>query len=336
MSRELDLVMSGQAPTDRMYGLVELRRAGHDVHFDDSRFTASFDTVRRRVRPFANLMNAATLRGIADDDVVVVKDEFSTMLTSSCRANGTPVVYLDALFGFPKRFWRKAATRYNLAKAHGHVVYSREQIGLWSERYGMPQERFTWLPYCIDMAFYRRPVRRTAEPYVLSVGRDLGRDFPTLVTAMQGLGMNLKLVTLPYTLRGIDTSASWIEVLQHVKYEDLFQLYADALMVVIPLRGEVTYPSGIRGLLEALALRAPVICSRTTVLGEYVPEGQGVRYVNPGDPQALRSAIVSLRDDHQDRMALEAAGESCVRTRYDMPVFAASLEQYLRELTGAR
>lgn len=333
MSRELEVIQRGEAPTDRMYGLLELQRAGHTVHFSDSRFEAGpFDRLRRGLRPVANLMDLETIQGLGDDDVVVVKDEFSTMLTAACRRAGTPIVYLDAMFGLPTRVWRKAATRLNLSWADGHVAYSAGQIATWSEHYGLEKGRFTFLPYCIDMAFYRRPERQQAGPYVLSVGRDLGRDFRTLIAAMTGTNLNLKLVTLPYTLRGLDVSASWIEVLQHISYEALFQLYANAAIVVIPLKPGVTYPSGIRALLEALALGTPVVCSGTEVLAEYVPEGAGVAYVPTDDVPAMRQAIESLWTDAGRRQELEQVGPGFVRARYDIGTFVGGLERYLHEL----
>jgi glycosyltransferase involved in cell wall biosynthesis len=330
MQAELERVESGAAPTDRMYGLVELRRSGHDVHFSDSRFGGRFGKARKQVRPFVNLPDLDAVRHLDRDDVVVVKDEFSSALTAACLARGTKIVYLDALFRLPRRFWRKASARFNLPMAHGHVVYSREQIAVWAERYGLPESRFTFLPYCIDMSFYQAaPRREGVTPYVLSVGRDTGRSFDTLATAMQGMGLDLKLVTLPYTLRTVDTSQPWIEVLQHVPYADLFRLYADALMVVIPLKGGITYPSGIRGLLEALRLGRAVVSTRTAVLEEYVPEGQGVLYVAPDSPAELRAAIARLRDDREQRMRLELAGPAFVSGRYDMSTFASGLERYL-------
>ena len=332
MAAELARVERGEAPTDRMYGLIELRKAGHHVHFSDSRFEGRFNQVRRALRPVSNLMDRRSLRGLGKDDVVVVKDEFSTMLTMAGRGAGTPVVYLDAMFGFPRRFWRKAATRLNLAVAEGHIVYSRGQIALWSERYRLAENRLAFLPYCIDMAFYRRAERRQVRPYVLSVGRDLGRDFSTLVKSMEGAGLDLKVVTLPYTLTGIDVTAPWIEILQHVSYPDLFQLYADAALVVIPLKAGMTYPSGIRGLLEALALGAPTICTRTPVLSEYVPEGEGVTYVDAGDLSALRTAIVALAGDGNTSTSLADRGPAFVRPRFDMPVFVAALERFLAQV----
>lgn len=336
MSGELRKIELGQAPTDRMYGLLELRAAGHRVEYSDGRFTGRFDSVRRGVRPFANWPGTDDLAALGKFDVVVAKDEFSTLLTAACRVRHTKVVYMDALFDLPRRWWKRAAARANFAMADGHIAYSQQQIDLWKSRYDVPDDRFTFLPYCIDTAFLQRKAPRgSPRPYVLAVGRDMGRSFDTLVDAMDGLGLDLKLVTLPYLLRTIDTSRPWIEVHQHIPYDSLLQLYADALLVAIPLKRDVTYPSGIRGLLEALTLGKAVVSTRTNVLEEYVKEGEGVVYVDADSASSMRAAIERIRDDEALRRQLECAGTDVVKERYDMSRFATLLDGYLKRVVEA-
>ena len=88
----------------------------------------------------------------------------------------------------------------------------------------------------MDVDFYKRGAIGTppAEPsYILSFGRDLGRDYRILVEAMDGLGRDLKIVTLPYLLEGVDVEKPWIQVQQRVTYTELFSLYAGARAVVV-------------------------------------------------------------------------------------------------------
>jgi glycosyltransferase involved in cell wall biosynthesis len=332
MDGEHRTVMAGRAPTDRMYGLVELRQYGHDVRFADSRFRGRFGRVSKRLRGFGvNLCDLRTLLALGDYDVVVAKDAFSTMLTLSSRPRRAKVVYVDSLFEPPARAWKNALIRLNLRFADGVVAYSRTQIAAWAERYKVRPSRFQFLPYTLDVPFYRALASppATGTPYVLSIGRDMGRRFDTLAEALAGLGLDLKLVTLPYLLNSVDTTRPGIEVLQHVSYEELFRLYARALMVVIPLKRGITYPSGVRGMLEAMALGSPVISSRTPVLEEYATEGEGVTYVDPEDVGQLRERIVALRDDTDMRERLAERGRQVVSERFGMEAFARGLEAYL-------
>ncbi|HEY8549107.1 MAG TPA: glycosyltransferase family 4 protein [Vicinamibacterales bacterium] len=333
---DMQLVLAGKAPTDRLYGLVELRRLGHQVDVADSRFRGRFGRLVKRLRQYAfNICDLETLRQIRRYDAVVVKDEFSPMITAACRLAGVKVVYVDALMQLPRRRMKRLLIRANLTAADGVVAYSRTQMGLWCREFGLAPDTITFLPYTIDVDFYRPvvPAGPPARPYVLSVGRDPGRDFATLLAAMEGLDIDLKLVTVPYLLKGLDTARPQVSVLQRLPYEELFRLYAGATAAIIPLKGAVTYPSGIRGLLEAMALGCPAIAARTPVLEEYAREGEGVLYVNPGDPAALRTAIARLVTSPDARASLAGRGSAAVRSRYTMDVFARGLEGLLTRLS---
>jgi glycosyltransferase involved in cell wall biosynthesis len=338
ISPEIERVRAGEAPGDRLYGLLELRAAGHTVDVADSRFEGrTGELVRQLRRRGLYVSDLRTFKRLREYDVVVVKDNFSTALSLVARALGARLVYVDAMFQFPRRQWKHRLNRLNLSLAHGLVAYSRTQIAQWARRYDMPVDRFTFLPYTIDTSYYVAPPAPSVDrPYVLSVGRDLGRSFETLVAAMDGLGLDLRLVTLPHLLRGVRHDAPWIDVRQRLSYPDLFELYAGASLVVVPLKGGLTYPSGVRGLLEGMALERPVICTRTAVLEEYAREGEGVAYVEPDDVEGLRRTIQRLRDDEAARAAMARKGLALVRERYHMGAFSSGLEALLLEVAEGR
>ena len=334
---ELEKVKAGEAPTDRLYGLVELRSLGHQVDIADSRFKGRFGRLVKRLRHYSfNICDLTTVRQIRGYDVVVVKDEFSPMVTAACHMSGAKVVYLDALMQVPRHPVKRALYRAHIRRADGVAAFSQTQIDLWSRLFDLPSGSLTFLPYTIDMSFYTpapAPPPRP-RPYVLSVGRDMGRDFGTLLAAMDGLNIDLKLVTLPYLLDGLDTARPWVEVLQRLPYDELFRLYAGALLIALPLKGGLTYPSGIRGLLEAMALGCPTVATRTPVLEEYARAGDGVAYVTAEDVGQLRATIQRLAADTDERTRLAGQGRELVRTRYNMDVFGRALESYLQTLRG--
>jgi glycosyltransferase involved in cell wall biosynthesis len=338
IAAELEKVRVGESPGDRLYGLRELRAYGHQVDVADSRFEGRTGRVIRRLRSRGvYVSDLTTFERIRHYDVVVVKDNFSTALSLAGRALGAKLVYVDAMFQFPRRSWKHGLNRVNLALARGLVAYSRTQIAQWAERYGVPIERFTFLPYTIDTGFYTPvPAPAVERPYVLSVGRDMGRNFKTLVDAMDGLGLDLRLVTLPHLLGGIPRDRPWIDVRQRVSYAELFELYAGAQLAVVPLKGGLTYPSGVRGLLEAMALGCPAISTRTAVLEEYARDGDGVAYVEADDVAGMREAIRRLSGDPGARAAMAGRGLELVRQRYHMDVFARGLERLLVDVANGR
>ncbi len=334
MQEELERVSAGTAPTERFYGLIELRRRGWTVDFLDSRFEGRFGRVARGLRPHGiNLIDLKTAWAFRRYDLIVVKDAFSTPALLAAKAAGRPLIYLDSMFALPTRPWRRLAARVNLRGADRVVAYSKRQIALWAEALGLPPELFVFLPYTIDLDFYgpRHPGTSQEPPYVLSVGRDLGRDFGTLIDALDGTGLHLKLVTLPYLVPEAAGRKPWVQVLARVGYEELFGLYAGAAMVVIPLKRGITYLSGVRGMLEAMALGRPVVVSRTPGLEEYAAADE-VFFVDPEDREVLRRTMTLVRDD-PDRAAVQChlAGQA-VRTRYGMDSFVVGFERLLRSI----
>lgn len=337
MGDEADRVFSGQAPSETLYGMVELRQLGHTVELSDSRWEGWFGKGCTWLRRYdVGLVDLKTILEMRRYDLVVVKDSLSLLATWAARIMGTKVVYLDALFGLPEPWWKRLAYRLNFRSGAPVVMYSKTQVTAWRDYFALSPRAPKFLPYTIDLPFYRPSTDSGSGPgnYVLAIGRDNGRDFPTLVEAMAGTGLKLKLITLPHTLHGIDRSLPYLEILEHLTYDELFRLYAGAMFVAIPLRKWVTNPSGIRALLEALAMGKAVVCTGTSVLREYVQEGQGVTFVEPENVPAMREAIRSLAARETWRRELGRAGQEVVLRSYGMAAFAVGFEEYLREIAG--
>ena len=338
MRSELDRVSNGEAPSERMYGLVELRRSGHTVELSDSRWQGWSGRIRTWLKQYdVNLSDIRTVMAMRRYDVVVVKDDLSLVLTLAGRLVGTKIVYLDSLFIVPRRRWRKLAYRMNFKLAHNIVIYCRGQADAWADYFSHSPQAPKVLPYTIDLPFYQphSAASRPTRDYVLSIGRDPGRDFPTLVEATRDIGMDLKIITLPYLLKGVDLTQPYLRVLERLSYEELFKLYAGARFVVIPLKKGVTYPSGVRALLEAMALEKAVICSRTPVLEEYAQEGEGVTYVEPENISQLRNTMQVLARDDTAISSLGRRGREVVQARYTMEAFTTEFERYLNEVVNS-
>lgn len=101
-------------------------------------------------------------------------------------------------------------------------------------------------------------------------------------------------------------AADIIEQRRHVPDEELSQLYANALAVVIP-----SYYEGF-GLpvLEAQAIGVPVLCSDRGSLPEVA--GDGALFFDPNDPDALSNGLNIVRNDPATRRRLIDAGKANV------------------------
>lgn len=327
-------VQAGRAPSERMYGLIELRKRGWSVDFCDARFEGrSAGMIAWLEKRGIRLINWSTVKAIRSHDIIVVKDAFSTMTTLVARLFGKKVIYMDSMFAVPQRAWRRIATSINLRLATATLCYSQTQMQLWMQEFGLRKPRLIKVPYAIDTDFYKPlPPTAPARPYVLSVGRDLGRDFATLLRAMEGSSLELKLITLPYLLPPAAKHQSGVEIIERIPYAQLFELYAGACAAVIPLSSGITYPSGIRAAMEAIVLGTPTIVTRTEILEEYIQPEENIMLVAAENAAQLRQAIDKAYARWSGRHPVDAAKLDGLRQRYGMDTFVDAFETLLRSM----
>ncbi|HEV2122630.1 MAG TPA: glycosyltransferase [Chloroflexota bacterium] len=93
---------------------------------------------------------------------------------------------------------------------------------------------------------------------------------------------------------------------------DLRQLYDHASVVVGPLEPGLKSAAGANGVLEALAIRKPLILSATLGIAEYVDDGEIALVVPPHDPLTLGAAITRPLTDQGAASGLANAGHALV------------------------
>lgn len=333
---DLRRVHDGESPTERLYGFVELERRHWPVAFSDGRFQGAFGRLLKFFRNHGlHLVDPGTLRELKRAQIVVVKDDFSLMISIACRIFRTRLIYLDSMFVLPVRWWQRRAAVLSILLADQVVGYSKSQAERWGKDLEIPAEKFSVLPYTLDAEFYESNSCTAGSDeggYVLAVGRDMGRDYRTLIEAVRVAGLKLKLVTLPYLLKGIEFEHPDIEILQHLSYQELFSLYEGAAAVVIPLKADIDYPSGIRAMLEAMILGKPVVVTRTPALVEYVEGGKDVIFVEPGDVGGLRAALLEVMRDPEASARMARRGREKVVSMYGMDRFVTDFEAILRRV----
>jgi len=336
-------VEKGEIPSNHLYGFVELRKMGFEVQQYGIRNFYKWEKIFEKINNKfgTNVPSIKVLAKIKGKDVVVVNGPVSTVITIVCRVTKKKVIYLDSILREPRNYLRKLVYRFNLKMASGTIIYSEEQRRRCREFFGVSEACFKLIPFSIDMSFFLQHASagnnldNVEEKYVLSVGRDQARDYSTLVRAMDGLGIKLKIVTLPYLLDDVDVNLPFVEVFENLSYEELFSLYRGASLVVIPLKKWGTrYSSGTTSLLEAIALNKRVIATDSKPMREYVASGCGVTYVDPENIGHLRQLIEEF---FSREMAWPEAAEGDrkkVIENYDISRFARNFGDYLHEIAG--
>jgi glycosyltransferase involved in cell wall biosynthesis len=175
--------------------------------------------------------------------------------------------------------------------------FSQNQGPVLTEHLGIGSDRLRYIPFGVDEETFS-PTGEEGD-YLLVVGRDRGRDWPTLFAALEGIEIPVKLCCRPADIAGFRVPAG-IEVLGYVDRTAYRQLLGRAQVVAVVTK-PLHYPSGQSVLLEAMAMARTVVVSGTPALADYVADGSTALVVPPGDPAALRLRLLEAAGDEDLR-----------------------------------
>lgn len=206
-------------------------------------------------------------------------------------------------FSAPKRWLYKTL----LAKADILTVLSPDNLVRARELF--PNKPAEFVRFGIDSGAITPAAKRIRHKplRVLSLGRDMHRDWDTLVQAIKPCGDWYLRIAATHNVPRVAAQPGKIELIRATTAREVFDLYAWADIVVLPLRANM-HASGITVLAEAALSGVPVIATDTGGLRSYF-SGREVKYVPVGDFLALRHAIRSLADDDDLRFRLACAAQ---------------------------
>jgi glycosyltransferase involved in cell wall biosynthesis len=161
-----------------------------------------------------------------------------------------------------------------------------------------------------------------------------------LVRAVSGIpGARARLVgngPLLGELQRQASSGAPIDIVCDATHEHMDAAYARFDVLVLPSRTTPTWVEQFgRVLVEALSCGVPVVGSSSGEI-PWVVESTGGGVVFPeGDYDALRRALLDLRDDPDRRERLAAAGRAAVESRFSVPAVARVLSLALTRAVEA-
>jgi glycosyltransferase involved in cell wall biosynthesis len=222
-----------------------------------------------------------------------------------------------------------------LPYVQGVVVFGQVQVDFLAHRYGN-QVTATFVRHRMDCRFFD-PTKCAppdpANPYIVSVGNDRGRDFDTLIEAVRGLPVRVVLHTRR-TITGplpdnVTVQSHWIS------FEELRALYGAAAIIAVPLF-DTLHAGGTNGLLEALAMGRPIVVSASGGIVDYIDHQTNAWVVPPLDATAMRSAIEHLLANHAEANQLGVGAREYCEEMISMPVYAAQIAQLTRGMVTQR
>ncbi len=187
----------------------------------------------------------------------------------------------------------------------------------------MQAERLELVPFGIPAELFVAPRLRDHKPVnVLALGNDRHRDWDCLIEAVAGQeDIRTRILSGAVTAR-MTRGAANIEIGRARNQSELHAAFDQATVVCAPLRPNL-HASGATVIQEAVLAGVPVIASDTGGLDAYFARDE-IKFVPPGDPEALRAAIRELGADP------EAAAGQARRAQARMTSGKMGAEAYIR------
>jgi len=248
-----------------------------------------------------------------------------------------PLLAVTSVLGRPFKRGRVLYAALNAAvlieRSRNNLVRRQILIWLWSTYYrfvciaesqrailvanGLPERSLFHVPYGIDADFFASVRYKSEGSYIVSIGRDLGRDYKTFLRAVEGLPYPVIIATTRKNIpKGIHIPGN-VEIRYDVTIDDVRELYRDARFSCISLVGETSLEgsdcTGQTVMMEALSAGQPVIVTDRKWIAEYFESGLEYRGVPAGDADALRLAIQELWNDTELRSELSKSARVAVR-----------------------
>jgi glycosyltransferase involved in cell wall biosynthesis len=277
-------------------------------------------------------------RSLRDADVVWTHTELESLaalaLLRALPSVSRPRVIAQSvwLFGRWSEFWPPKRWLYRRLLRRADVLTVQCEANLAAVRRIFPEARAQVIPYGTDLnkmiAARPRPIHTPIR--ILSLGRDMHRDWATLIAATAGRPEYEVRIGAKKISRSANSRGGNISLVKPTS-EQLAELYEWADLVVIPLKPNI-HVSGITVLAEAALFGVPVVCTGTGGLQEYFDD-DSVRYVPPHDFTMMRRAIneVAANDRLRFDMAQNAQAR-LVENNLDTRARAKRLAALSREL----
>ena len=323
----------GEEPDSQLHGALYLGEHGIDVEFHDPLLT------RRRLPKALSQVtwNARELTvpyELGRTDVVFTP--LAVFLPLAARGRRLPVVVIN--FGL-NLIWRRASRarrallRRSLRAAARIICLGDAQRIELVAAAGLEPERVLTMPIPIDDRFFT-PQADAGTRNVVSVGKDLARDYGTFLEAVAPLDVEATLVANPRNLAGLELPANARLAPAGLPFTELRDAYARAACVVLPQHAD-SFPYGSEGggltaLLEAMAMGRPIVATKRAILRDYLDDGVEALLVPPGDPLALRAAVERVLDDSELARSLGTAARARVERAHTSSEFAERLAPVLR------
>ena len=342
---------NGDAPSQHLWGYVELTAMGHDITLVTEKRNALLSTLSTKLRGIGDLeLQYRLATSQRSYEAIYSGHHLTTALLALLRRIGvirTPLVAVA--YQVPRSDSALARLFTTLfVKGADKLLCLSDQLMHDYERLGVPRRRMNRVHWGVDMRHYHPLPRGGTEeaggaetPYLLSPGKSF-RDYNTLFRGFEQVSGCRLVVTGAMSLQVPQYLSAPERVhveREFIPWRDLLKLYASALAIVIPVdvhAGTFNNAIGLTNATEALACGRPIIATENPYLGIDI-EGEGVGIVvKAGDADGWAKAIRHLLENPREADAMGARARRLAESRFNISSYAEEVIAACEEASSNR
>jgi len=174
-----------------------------------------------------------------------------------------------------------------------YVVWARREIEAYSREFGLPRNKFVYIPYHTTLDAYH--LSSIDNGYLFS-GGNFSRDYKTLIESVRGLPIKLLIAcTRPELFKKMDIPTN--VTVQGFSHGEYLTKMAGCRINIVALAPGHLHSGGQQTFLNSMYLGKPTIVTDPEGACDYIENGRNGLLVEPGDVGALRNAIMFLLDN---------------------------------------
>ena len=214
----------------------------------------------------------------------------------------------------------------------GIIVFSTNQRQSLARLLDVDEHFVRYVPFGVDSDWFAPQSAGADDGFVLAVGRDRGRDWPTMLAAARATGLPTKIACRSSDIAGLAVPHN-VEVLGYVDVESYRSLLHRARVSVVAI-SDVPYPSGQTVALESMAAAKATVVTQTSSLIDYLDDRVNALTVPVGDAQALANTITEAFEDAALRNHLGSGARAAVEKSFNARAMWAGVAAILDEVSS--
>ena len=176
-----------------------------------------------------------------------------------------------------------------------YVVWARHEIVGYSRNFGLPENKFIFIPYHTTLENVNFQIRD--DGYLFS-GGNFARDYRTLIESVKGLPVRLLIAsTRPEIFKSIEIPQN-VDI-KGFSHDEYIKKMAACRFNIVPLAAGLLHSGGQQTFLNSMYMKKATIVTDPIGGADYIDDNVNGVLIPPGDRIALRKAIISLYKDPQ-------------------------------------